>query len=545
MMRSEYDVVVIGSGIAGLSAALAAHEHGFRAIVLEKADLIGGVTAHSYGLIWIGNNHLWLAGGGVDHHADIIDYLRFLGGGELLEERMLALVNRSPEVLQFYENCGVNFRLVRGIPDHYFGVAPGTTAEGRTIEVELISGHLLGPWASRVAVPADIPYSVTSEEQVAWGGLTRVASWNQELLEERRRLDLRGKGVGLICHFLHALLEREVAIETQAAVDALVVGKGGRVTGVRLADGKVVRARHGVVIASGGYECNPELMRDFEALPGYEAQSPPGATGDGLVMAAEIGAAIRRIQNNLNLTLGISIAADDPASPPIRSTAGNVELCSPHTMVVNRSGRRFADESYFQGMVPELRKFDTARHDYPNLPCYLIFDHQYATKHSLAHLPVGVIPKSVARGKTIAALAETIGIDAEGLSTTVRRFNSFAAGDGVDGDFQRGQQKWRLAKATSDSANPSLGTIEVAPFYAVELHPLLICGSAGILTDEKAQVMHQRRHSIPGLYSTGLAATRTELGAGYQAGLNLASAMTFGYLAIEHMVTEREALHVG
>jgi 3-oxosteroid 1-dehydrogenase len=541
MIDSEYDVVVIGSGIAGLSAALAATERGFRVLVLEKAGLIGGVTANSYGLIWIGGNHLWLDQGGTDRIDDIVDYLYFLGGGELLEERMLALVNRSPEALRFYEGCGIPFRLVRGVSDHYFGVAPGATAEGRTLEVDLIAAHTLGSWADRVAMPADVPCYLTTEEQVAWGGLVRVASWDRALVSERQRLGLRGKGLGLVCHFLKALLERDVAVLTNAPVAELVLGDGGRVAGVRLATCELVEARHGVVIASGGYECSPELMRDFDALPGYEPHSPPSATGDGLIMGAEIGAAIRRIQNNMNLFLGISIAPDDPTAPPIRSQAGIVELCSPHTMVVNRRGQRFADESYFQGMVPELRRFDVARHEYANLPCYLIFDQQYASKYSLAQLPLGVIPKSVVRSTSLQTLGEQMGIDPAAFVESVRSFNGFAA-SGEDADFRRGSQHWRMAKGTSDSANSSLGTIEVPPFYAIELRPLLMTGSAGLLTDEWARVMHQRRHPIPGLYCTGVAATRTELGAGYQAGLNIASAMTFGYLAVEHMVGEREAL---
>src|SRR6202035_1833886 len=129
------------------------------------------------------------------------------------------------------------------------------------------------------------------------------------------------------------------------------------------------------------------------------------------------------------------------------------------------------------------------------------------------------------------ALAEQLGIDAGGLSRTVARFNAFAR-DGTDTDFHRGERKWRLADGPPGRrANGRLGPIEQPPFYGLELHPSLGTSSAGLLTNRHAQVLHQRRHPIPGLYASGVVAARTELGAGYQAGLNLASGMTFSYLA--------------
>jgi 3-oxosteroid 1-dehydrogenase len=175
-------------------------------------------------------------------------------------------------------------------------------------------------------------------------------------------------------------------------------------------------------------------------------------------------------------------------------------------------------------------------HAYVNLPCYLIFDHQYASNYAFAHLPVGSkIPPSVARADDLGELAQKLGVDAAGLSRTVTRLNGFAQ-TGVDEDFHRGERKWRLAGGPQEKRpNSRLGSIEKAPFYGLELHPSLGTSSAGLLTNAHAQVLHQRRHPIPGLYASGVAAARTELGAGYQAGLNLASGMTFSFLAVQHM----------
>jgi 3-oxosteroid 1-dehydrogenase len=529
-----YDVVVLGSGIAGLAAALAAHEAGLRAVLLEKAQSLGGTTSDSYGLVWVGDNHLMRAAGEPDSRDDIIRYMTFLGGGELDEERMRALVDHSPAVLRFFAACGIPFRLVHGLVDHYVGVAPGARGAGRTVEAELISGHDLGEWRERVRVPQDAPYFVTAQEQTAWGGINNIARWDQDLVRERRARDMRGKGVGLVCHFVKALLARAVPLVLEQRAERLLV-EDGRVIGVETADRRIL-ATKGVVIATGGYECNAELMRDFDPLPGLQPLSPPSLTGDGLVMGAEIGAAIRRIQNNLNLMLGFTLVPDEPGRPPVACMAGISEMCSPHTMVVNRAGERFADESYFQSVVPALRRFDTLTHSYPNLPCWLIFDAQYVARYALAHLPAGAkIPASVARADDLPALADKLGIDAAGLGRTVARFNEFAR-SGIDADFHRGDLQWRLASSPpGERRNSRLGSIDEPPFYGIELHPSLGTSSAGLLANAHAQVLHQRRHPIPGLYAAGVAAARTELGAGYQAGLNLASAMTFGWRAVQHM----------
>jgi 3-oxosteroid 1-dehydrogenase len=204
--------------------------------------------------------------------------------------------------------------------------------------------------------------------------------------------------------------------------------------------------------------------------------------------------------------------------------------------LVNRLGQRFVDESFFQGIVPHLRYFDAARHEHPNVPCYLIFDQQYPDRYSFANRPAGsTVPDTVPRADTVAELAAKLRVDPKALADTVERFNGYARA-GRDEDFHRGESKWRLASGQAPQAkNPSLGPLEKPPFYGVELHPS-VGNSAGLLTNRHGQVMHQRHRPIAGLYASGVAAARTEMGAGYQAGLNLASAMTFSYLAVEHML---------
>ena len=161
-MSDTWDVVILGSGIAGVAAALAAHELGLRPVVLEKASTLGGGTVNSYGLIWVGQNHLTQAAGYSDRRDEVVAHMRFLGGGSLDDDRMRTFVDRSPEALKFFGRCGVRFRVVRGLTDHYFGKSPGSHAVGRSLEVDLISGCDLGDWRARLPAPDDVPGFVTA-----------------------------------------------------------------------------------------------------------------------------------------------------------------------------------------------------------------------------------------------------------------------------------------------------------------------------------------------------------------------------------------------
>ena len=207
----EFDVIVIGSGIAGVSTALAAREVGLRPILLEKAGKLGGGTSFSMGGIWIGNNHLARAAGYRDSREDVLAYMRFIGAQEADEERLVAYADRGPEALKFFEDCGIRFRISRGLTDHYFGVAPGSVAEGRCLNTEFIAATDLGDWQDAILVPRDTPIEVNSEELFKWGGIANIDSWPKDVLDERRRKKIRTRGVGVITHFVKQLLQRGVA----------------------------------------------------------------------------------------------------------------------------------------------------------------------------------------------------------------------------------------------------------------------------------------------------------------------------------------------
>jgi len=528
-----YDVVVVGSGCAGLASAIAACEFGLSCLILEKAAKLGGGTAISSGLLWVGNNHLNAAKGGTDTLEGVRSYLRYVGADGIDPVRMETFVAEAPKALRFFEAAGIPFRLSPRI-DHY-GMAPGATAGGRLVETPPIEGDQLGEYRDTVLLPAGPLRHLGGREAIALGGPNRQATWDAASEAERSQASLRGSGAALVSWLVRVAVQRGAVIRTETSAEQLTV-QGGRVTGVVTGLGEVIAARRGVVLASGGYESNPDLVQRFEALPGWQSMFPESLTGDGLVMATEIGAALHVIGNNLSLFLGFRNPEEAPGGTAMCRLSGTQELPAPHTIVVNRAGRRFADESFFQAVAPRLREFDVRAREQPNLPCYLIFDAAYARAHSFGGRPPGApVPNWVPRAASLIELAPELGIDPDGLAATAERFNADAK-RGLDSEYGRGATPWGLSRFDPST---TLGTIEEPPFYGVRLHPTALA-SAGLLTDTAARVMHVRGRPISGLYAVGNAAARTETGSGYQTGFSLASGLTFGLVAArDMMLTER------
>jgi 3-oxosteroid 1-dehydrogenase len=272
------------------------------------------------------------------------------------------------------------------------------------------------------------------------------------------------------------------------------------------------------------------LVKNFDDIP-FHNQFPETLNGDALIMAGEIGAAVRAIPRQLTLFLGYETRGEN-GDLKFRS-AGTTELPFPHSIVVNQTGRRFGDESFFQKLLAGLRDFDVPTHTYRNLPCFYIFSRQFAERYSFAGAPAGAVPDYVARGETPEALARALDIDPAGLRAEVERFNALVA-TGHDDDFGRGDAPWsRFYGGDLAYATPNLGTLE-PPFYGIRLHPTGM-SSAGLLTNAHAQVIDLRGRLMPGLYATGDCAAYVDFGIGFQAGLSLGRSLIFGLAAVKDM----------
>jgi len=535
--QAEYDVVVAGSGVGGLGASLAAAEAGLSVLVLEKDRLLGGGTALSAGGLWAGCNHLQRGAGLADSREAVLNYLNFVGGGSSEPAHVEAFVDHAPVALEYFERCGVKTQLVLGFPDHYYPVAPGSMERGRTLEAQPISVHEVGEWGAKIRDSHIDPHRVSVGEFLASGGLVNKKGRDPALLAEREAKGIRTCGAALIVHLLKANLVRGTQVFLSTPIERLL--GDAHVSGVRTADGREIRARHGVVLATGGWEGDATVAKTFEGLPGMRSAFPKAVSGDALRLASDFGAATAIIRNNLALILGFMVPPKRAEQEPEFRHSQVRECACPHNIIVNADGARFSDEGYFPDTSAALREYDVWRRRFRNLPAYLIFDSQYVENFAFAGGAAGAIPPDwVARADTLGELARTLGISSEGLEGTARRFNGFVR-EGVDRDFNRGGKKWKQANPeaikTGSPANRALGTIEKPPFYGIEMLPAPVVPSGGLRTNANAQVMSVRGAPIAGLYAAGNAAAHLEFGMGYQAGISLMSALTFGYLAVEHM----------
>ncbi|MCX7863537.1 MAG: FAD-binding protein, partial [Novosphingobium sp.] len=260
----ETDLVCIGSGIGGLSAAITAHDNGLRPIVLEKSGEVGGVTALSQGQVWVPGNHHAHALGIEDSVESGFRYLQRLSMGYGEDIAILNFVAHARVALRYFEDhAGLRMKVIRGCPDYYYGITNDSVAEGRLIEVEPFPGATLGEWQSRTRLSPQVPYGLTTQEIADAGGLSAMLHWDYELMARRIANDERCAGSGLAAYFVKAVLDRVIPMETGMDVRELI-GDGERVCGVRaVKNGRdvFIRGERGVVIAVSSYERNRKLER--------------------------------------------------------------------------------------------------------------------------------------------------------------------------------------------------------------------------------------------------------------------------------------------
>ena len=518
---STVDWLCIGSGAGGCAAAIAGHDQGFTTLLLEHSPCIGGITAHSGGLLWVPLNHLITAAGLTDSRQEALEYLRYTGAGENRPEYMETFVDHAARVLAYlHTHAQVEFRLVQ-LREFYHPIAPGSKPFGRLVMCLPFPAETLGPWRDRVRL-SPFYHSLShvlqghnpalggsDGPQVGHSGPVRhldsgLDPWRQRpdwpaLAAQLNRDEAqRVAGAALAAYLFRAVLQRGIAVRTECRVEQLLVD-GGRVVGLSLTQHGVtehVRATKGVVLATG-------------AGHGWRLAVPAGA---------EVAVGVIR-QGMVQIHVP---GENAPDGTPI--TRGNYELRMRHGLVVNRRGQRFGNEYFFQALGAALHTFETwGEHHFSNMPCYLVFDQNLIDTYSFVGRPPGSTEGLdwVSHGNTLAALAHQLQLPAAALETTVARFNEYAR-CGADIDFSRPPE--------------SLGPVERPPFYGIKLvTPPVSSGSIGLVTSPQAQVLHDTTgQPIPGLYACGqLAAAHLDLGIGYQAGCQLMRAMIYGFLVAE------------
>jgi len=539
----EFDVVVSGSGAAGMTAALAAARNGLSVVVIEKTDKFGGSTARSGGGVWIPGNTVLKRAGVKDSPEQARAYLAHVAGEGVEPARQQAFLAYGPAMLDLVRSAApVEFAWVPGYAD-YYPEAPGGLASGRSVEPRLLDGRLLGAQLGALNppyLPAPAGVAITQGDyrwlslgtrhpRAIWRAAKVATRTARTKLLRRQTLSL---GQALAAGLRGGLATAGVPLWLGTPMTGLLV-EDGKVTGVTATrDGEAitVRARRGVLIATGGFERNLAMRAEYQRQPiGIEwTVGSPGNTGEGILAGQEAGA-------------GLDLMDDAWWGPSIPLTGGPyfclAERSLPGCILVNAAGQRFVNEAApYVDAVHAM--YDGHTDDKPHIPAWLITDQRYRNNYVFAGLPPRKsLPRRwfaagvVFRGQTLTELAGQIGIPAEGLTETVGRFNGFAK-SGKDEDFGRGDSAYdRYYGDPRCRPNPNLAPLDVPPFYAIKIVPGDLGTKGGLRTDERARVLRQDGTPIPGLYAAGNASAAV-MGHSYAgAGATIGPAMTFGYIA--------------
>lgn len=534
------DIVSIGSGIGGLSAAITAHDHGAEAVVLERADEVGGVTALSLGELWVAGNHVARASGIDDSPESGFRYLKRLSMEYGEDVAILNNVVHARVALKYFEDkIGLKSRVIRNCPDYYYGITEDGVAEGRLLEVLPFPAQSLGEWQTRTRVSPMVPYGLTHEDMFGKGGVANMRNWDYGLMAERLTRDERCLGAGLAAYFVKGALERGIAMHTGVNAQELI-GDGSRIVGVRaMKDGKelYMKATRGVVLAVSSYERNQAYNKNLGQQLNLQSLVFPSIDGANFRLAGPVGARIARVPDITSLGYHVPGEEHVNGDPLWRSALQTMGL--PHTIVVNRSGRRFGNESFYRAILYAVDVIDGGIQAHPNFPCWAILDSQAREKYPFGSVMPGQdLPEGMGvKADTISELARRIGVDEQALVHTVATFNGYCE-KSEDPEFHRGAHPWSawMCGDPSHKPHPNLGTLVKPPFHAVELHRIggSAIPAAGVVSDHHARAIGWDEKPIEGLYVAGNSAARLETGASMQSGVSNARGMTHGYLAGRH-----------
>lgn len=552
-MNEIYDVVVVGSGAAGMTAAMRATDHGLSVLVLEKAHKFGGTSATSGGVLWIPNHGL----GTDDSREETMRYLNAVISGPVRRDRLEAFVDQGPEMVGYLRTIGIPLQVMPW--SDYFAEVSGARAD-RSLVCPMYDGrklggefHLLREQFTRFK----LLNRYTMDFGEAFGIAAKAPGWKSTLARvigrywadvATRRVTRRDRllslGGALIGPMRRRLIDRGVELRLGAAVRSFEV-TAGRVSGVeveRLGQRRIINARRAVVVCAGGFEWNQELRDRYFSVPGDRrwSSSPEEANRGELLQAGlAIGADVEFMESGWWVPT---------MSKPIPGVSNFEEIHQavfdvgrPHSVCVNRNGDRFVDEAcgydrFGTAMVQDCLKTGM------NAPCWLIFDASFRSKFPAGgYMPSPIMPDRaispdqwdhyIFKAPSVAELAHKIALDPAKLQQVVAKMNEYAR-TGIDPEFSRGSNAYdRTFGDANVQPNPCLGPIDRAPFYAIAINLGDLGTKGGLKADARARVLNKDGQAIPGLYAAGNA-SGSPFGNCYPgAGGTIGPAMVFGYIA--------------
>jgi succinate dehydrogenase/fumarate reductase flavoprotein subunit len=553
------DLLVVGSGAAGLSAAVTAASHGLKVIVVEKDETLGGASAWSGGWMWVPGNPLARRAGIKEDPQQPRTYLKNELGDRYNPERVDAFLDNCPYMVAFFEQrTELQFVDGNAIPDMH-GNTPGAATQDHQVIAAPYDARKIGPLLKRLRKTMretsflGMPI-MAGPDLMAFLTMTRSLKsfihvnkrflrhlW--DLTRHARAMHLVN-GVALIGRLAKSAEKLGVQMIESAPAKELIFD-GDRVTGalVQTKEGMVaINAAKGVVLAAGGFPNDIDRRKAlFPRTPtGHEhlALPPKSCSGDGLTLGESVGGEL--------VTNVASPAAWAPVSkiPYPDGSVGHfphiIDRGKPGIIGVVSTGKRFCNEA--NGYYDYTSAMIAAAPEGEEVASWLICDHHFQRRYGLGYsrpfpLPVGPAVRSgyLKRAKTIQELANVCGIDPEGLTATIKTFNDNAR-RGEDPEFGRGTTPFNRKQGDplNSGPNPCVAPIENGPFYAVKVQPGSFGTFAGLQTNAQAQVLNSAGEAIPGLYAAGTDMASVMGGFYPSGGINLGPAMTFGYIAGRH-----------
>ncbi len=490
----EYDLVIVGSGGGGMTAALTAHDVGMSALIVEKGKRFGGSTAVSGGGIWIPNNPTLKARGHDDSRESIRAYLDELTQGRVPGERLDAFIDNGPAAMELIgKSKWMQFFWTKGYAD-YHPEYEGGRPLGRSIEAKPFDTRKLGEdekYQRPNSMKGPLGLWITAKDyhdlamaKRTWAGrrASLVAAWRVSSNMVRRRHMSTG-GRALAARLRMALKDAGIPLWLKTTMTELVTDDDGRVTGiVATRDGETVRirGRKGVLLATGGFDHNQE-MRDKYLPKGGQEDFAMGArenTGDGIRAGESVGGAL-------------DLMDDAWWMPAVRHPAGAVipllsERCIPRSVIVGQDGRRFTNESapYVNFVHDQLEG--------GHVPCWFVMDAKARARYPFAQvLPGAPIPKAfydkgiAFKADSLEELAGKIGVPADALADTVQKFNGYARA-GKDPEFGRGDSAYDRYYGDPNLKNPNLDVIEGGPYYGFRMEVGDLGTKGGLMGNEYA-----------------------------------------------------------
>lgn len=548
----SWDVIVVGAGAGGLTAACAAALEGRSVLLLEQADVVGGTTAISGGMVWLPANHKMAAANRPDSLEAARAYLAATVPGEN-RARLEAFLQHADEALREIEaRTSVRLQPVLTYPDYYPDL-PGATAGGRVLEPVPFDARALGKAFALVRDPlpefmlfggmmisrADIPHLRRAAKSLRSAARTArlLLNYGWQRLTARRGTTLY-LGNALVARLLKSALDAGVTIRTDQSVERIARDESGRVSLVETSHGGARRrlsARCGVILATGGLSHDAELRRAYT----------PDSAGE---LSATVNAGDAPRGGRLAQGVGASLSAPTrdgafwvPASTFTRRDGSSgifphtvTDRAKPGLIAVGANGQRFVNEavSYHEFVRAQLRNANSA------IPAWLICDKTFLWKYGLGKVrpftlsvEADVASGYLQRAGTLAGLATAIGVPAQALADTVAEFNRHAE-KGEDPAFGRGGNIYQRSLGDADhKPNPCVAPLREAPFYAVAVRPADLGMSAGIATDERAQALDSDGAPTPGLFACGNDMASVMEGAYPGPGITLGPALVFGWIA--------------